>query len=115
MKVLLTATIVACAAVSLSAHITVSPLDSKVGATQKYELRVHNEGKVATSSIELEIPAGVTVTDVAKPATGTVTTAKAGDRITSITWKVEVAPTKYLALPFTAKNPDGAKELKWSV
>ena len=47
------------AVASLSAHVTVSPLQSIPGATQKYELRVHNEGKVAATSIDLEIPDGV--------------------------------------------------------
>ena len=115
MRVPVAAILALVAVTSLSAHIMVSPPDSKAGATQRYELRVHNEGKVATTSVELAIPDGVTVTDVAKPAMGTFTTAKTGDRITSITWTVEVAPSKYLALPFTAKNPDGAKSLQWNV
>ena len=40
------------------AHIMVSPPESKAGATQNYELRVHNEAKIATTSLELEIPEG---------------------------------------------------------
>ena len=102
------------AAASLSAHVMVSPTQSKTGATQKYELRVHNEAKVAATSVELEIPDGVTVTDIAKSASGTSTTKKSGDRITSITWQVDVQPTKYIALPFTAKNPEGARDLHWT-
>ena len=100
---------------SLSAHVTVSPLQSKTGAVQKYELRVHNEAKVAATSVDLEIPDGVTVTDVAKPATGSYTTKTTGDRITAITWQVDVQPGKYVALPFTAKNPDAATDLHWSM
>jgi len=111
----MTAILAVAAVTSLSAHIMVSPPESKAGVTQRYELRVHNEGKVATSSVELSIPEGVTVTEVAKPPAGTFTTAKTGDRITTITWTVEVAPSKYLALPFTAKNPDGARNLQWNV
>ncbi|HEV3140897.1 MAG TPA: DUF1775 domain-containing protein [Vicinamibacterales bacterium] len=105
----------ASAAVSLSAHIMVSPPQSKTGAVQKYELRVHNEAKVAATSVDLEVPDGVTVTEIAKPAAGTYTTKKTGDRITAITWKIDVQPSKYLALPFTAKNPDGVAELHWSM
>ena len=56
------------AVTSLSAHIMVSPPQSQSGATQKYEMRVHNEGKVAATSIELDVPDEVTVLDVAKPA-----------------------------------------------
>jgi uncharacterized protein YcnI len=107
--------IVASAVVSLSAHLMVSPIQSKPGATQKYEMRVHNEGKVMATAIDLEIPDGVTVTEVAKPAAGSYTTRTAGDRITMITWKVDVQPNKYMALPFTAKNPDHVAELHWTL
>ena len=102
------------AAASLSAHVMVSPPESKSGAVQKYEVRVHNESKLATTSVDLDIPDGVTVTDVAKPAAGSFTTKKNGERIVQITWQVDVQPSKYLALPFTAKNPQGT-ELKWTL
>lgn len=100
---------------SVSAHVMVSPPQSKSGATQKYEMRVHNEGKLAATSIELDIPEGITVLDVAKPATGSFTTARSGTRITRITWQVDVQPNKYVALPFTAKNPDSEKDVHWNV
>src|SRR3954469_23240689 len=86
------------AATSLSAHVMVSPTQSKSGAAQKYEVRVHNEAKVAATSVDLDIPDGVTVTEVAKPVAGSYTTKKSGDRITMITWQVNVAPSKYVAL-----------------
>jgi uncharacterized protein YcnI len=105
--------VAASAVTSLSAHVTVSPLQSKPGAVQKYELRVHNEAKAAATSIELDIPEGVTVTEVAKTAAGTSTTKTEGNRITMITWQIDVQPNKYVALPFTAKNPDAGSELRW--
>ena len=58
----------------LSAHIMVSPPQSTSGTTQKYEVRVHNEEKIAATSIELEVPEAATVLDVGKPPTGTVST-----------------------------------------
>jgi len=97
------------------AHIMVSPPESKAGVTQKYELRVHNEGKLATTSLDLEIPEGITVLDVATPATGRYDTTKTGARIIAISWQVEVPPSKYVALKFTAKNPEDAKEVRWNV
>jgi uncharacterized protein YcnI len=103
------------AASSLSAHVMVSPPESKSGAVQKYEVRVHNESKLATTSVDLDLPDGVMVTDVAKPAVGSVTTKKNGDRIVQITWQVDVQPSKYLALPFTAKNPQAGTELRWTL
>ena len=114
-KLSLVLLLAASAITSLSAHVTVSPLQSKAGAVQKYELRVHNEAKVAATSVDLEIPDGVTVTEVAKPATGSYTTKTTGDRITAISWQVDVQPGKYVALPFTAKNPDAATDLHWSM
>ena len=100
--------------VSLSAHIMVSPPDSKAGVTQKYELRVHNEEKIAITSVDLAIPSAITVLSIGTAPAGTYTTTKTGDRITSLTWKVDVAAGKYLALPFTAKNPDAASSVSWN-
>jgi uncharacterized protein YcnI len=105
----------ASAVTSLSAHVMVSPPQSTAGALQKYELRVHNEAKAAATSIDLDIPDGVTVTEVAKLSAGTFTTKMRGNRITVITWQIDVPPMKYVALPFTAKNPDGAAELRWTM
>ena len=103
------------ASVVTSAHVMVSPTQSKTGAMQKYEVRVHNEAKVAATSIEVDIPDGVTVTDIAKSAAGTFTARKSGERITGITWRVDVQPNKYVALPFTAKNPESVAELRWTI
>jgi uncharacterized protein YcnI len=100
--------------VSLSAHIMVSPPDSKAGATQKYELRVHNEEKIAITSVDLAIPDAITVLSIGTAPAGTYTTTKTGDRITALAWKVDVQAGKYLALPFTAKNPDAAREVSWN-
>lgn len=113
-KTFATAVLLTAAAASVSAHVMVSPLQSTAGAVQKYELRIHNEAKAAAASVDLDVPDGVTVTAVAQPKAGTFTTMKTGDRITRITWTVDVQPGKYVALPFTAKNPD-AGEVHWNM
>lgn len=100
---------------ALSAHIMVSPPQSKPGVTQTYELRVHNEGKLATTSLELQIPSAITVLKVDAPPAGSVTTPKTGERITGIVWTVTVDPNKYLALKFEAKNPAADGEVTWVV
>ena len=82
----------------LSAHIMVSPPQSKPGITQTYELRVHNEGKIATTALDLDIPADITVLSIDTPASGSVEPKKNGDRIVGFTWKVNVEPTKYQAM-----------------
>src|SRR5690349_1871280 len=101
--------------VALSAHIMVSPPQSKPGVTQTYELRVHNEGKVATTSLDLDIPQAITVLSVDAPAVGTIDTRKEGDRIVGFTWKVDVEPGKYLAMKFSAKNPTSDTSVAWNV
>jgi uncharacterized protein YcnI len=115
MKTWFAALLIFLGTVSMSAHIMVSPPQSKIGATQRYELRVHNESKLAVAAVELEIPAAITVTDIAPPPSGTYTTTKTGDRIVAIKWQLEVAPGKYLALPFTATNPGTATDVHWNV
>jgi uncharacterized protein YcnI len=113
-KLSLVLLLTACSVPSLMAHVIVSPLQSKTGGVQRYELRIHNEAKVAATSVVLDIPDGVTVTDVAKTAAGSSATRMVGDRIVAITWQISVPPGKYVALPFTAKNPEDAAELHWS-
>lgn len=76
------------------AHVSVRPRESKPGAEERYTVRVPTEGAVATTRAVLEIPADVTVLEVL-PAEGTTfETAKQGDRITSITWKKAIPPSR---------------------
>jgi uncharacterized protein YcnI len=102
-------------AVPSFAHVTVAPQQSPAGAKQAYNVRVHNDDKVPTSSIELQIPEGATVVSVAPIASATSNTTKTGDRVTAITWKIAVQPGKYVELPFTVQNPKDAAQLQWNV
>ena len=72
MRTLLTTTVVVLAVASVSAHIMVSPPESKAGVTQKYELRVHNEEKLATAEVVLDIPDGITVLSIGTAPAGTL-------------------------------------------
>src|SRR4030095_6505963 len=42
------------------APVTVTPAQSQVGATQVYKVRIHAEGKTATTGVDLAIPDGIT-------------------------------------------------------
>ena len=44
-----------------SAHVTVWPQQSQAGGSERYTVRVPTEGQVATTSVELEAPDGVTI------------------------------------------------------
>src|SRR6266487_4992213 len=81
------------------AHVTMRPRESKVGTTETYTMRVPTEGKVATTSVELEVPDGVTMVTV-NGAAGSFEQKKSGERVTSITWKVDIQPAQSQELIF---------------
>jgi uncharacterized protein YcnI len=97
------------------AHVVVAPPQSQPGASQIYKVRVHNEEKVATTSIDLDVPDGISVVSVAPITTGTFTTAKSGDRVVKVTWTTEIPAGKYVELAFTATNPATATQVQWNV
>jgi uncharacterized protein YcnI len=87
------------------AHVTVRPKESKAGADEKYTVRVPTEGTFATTHVQLEIPAGVTVLEVVPQDGATFETSKQGDRITAITWIKEIPPKAAAEFVFGARNP----------
>ncbi len=95
------------------AHVSVRPRESKAGATETHTVRVPTEGKVPTTSVEVENPQGVTVDSVA-PADGVKSEMKReGGRVVSITWTVTIDPGQNRELVFVAKNPSDAAEIVW--
>ena len=113
-RVLTTIGLLLLSATAAQAHITIRPRESKVGATETYTMRVPTEGKVATTSVELEVPDGVTIVTI-NSATGSVEQKKSGDRVMSITWKVDIQPAQSQELTFAAKNPASGSEIAWKV
>jgi len=106
----LTLTLIASAA---QAHVSVRPRESKPGATETYIVRVPTEGKVATTSVDVEIPQGVTI-DSVEPADGAKSEMKReGGRIVSITWTVSIEPGANREFTFTAKNPIDGTDIVW--
>jgi len=100
-------------ATAAHAHVTVRPRESKAGATETYTVRVPTEGKVATISVELEVPEGVTV-DSVEPAGGVKSEMKReGARAVSIIWTVTIEPGQSREFVFVAKNPVDATAIVW--
>lgn len=103
-----TALVVLCLVVTgsiVNAHVTVVPKESQAGAVERYTIRVPTEGQVATTSVELEVPADVTITEVVAGSGYTFDARREGDRIVAITWKQEIAPKATGEFVFTARNP----------
>jgi uncharacterized protein YcnI len=100
------------AASAASAHVRVTPAESKPGATENYKVSVPTEGKVSTTKVELILPQGVelvSVDDAGKPYD--VRKGEAGTSI--ITWTTEIPPGWARLFGFTARNPQTGAELSW--
>ena len=96
---------IALALALLDAHVTVTPRESMAGAEQIYTVNAMAEGTVSATTLELEIPAGIHVVQVATADGVTFDVKKDGDRIVSITWKREIKPKGLARFTFTAHNP----------
>lgn len=94
------------------AHVVVTPRESQEGAEQRYTVRVPTEGQVATTSVELEIPPGVTVRDVVAGDGYGYQVRREGDRVVAITWTKDIPPKQSADFVFIARNP-GAGEIAW--
>jgi len=99
----------------LHAHVTVWPRESKAGASEKYAVRVPTEGKVTTKSVELEVPAGVTITGIEAPSGFTYEASREGDRIVAVTWTMDIKSGEFREFVFIARNPKDAREIAWKV
>ena len=87
------------------AHVTVWPAQSRAGMAERYTVRVPTERNVSTVSVEVEIPAGVTVSGVLAPAGFAYDVKRDGTRIISITWKQEIKVGEIGEFVFFARNP----------
>jgi uncharacterized protein YcnI len=97
---------------ALDAHVTVWPRESPAGASERYTVRVPTEGQVATTAVELEVPADVRVTGVLVGAGYTYEARREGERIVAITWRQEIKPGEYGEFVFFAVNPKAA-QISW--
>ena len=95
------------------AHVSVAPREAKPRIEQQYTVRVPTEGQVATTSVYLEIPEGVTVTDVSHPEGATHELKKSGNRIVGITWTKEIPPKQRAEFMFKAANPPAEGQITW--
>jgi uncharacterized protein YcnI len=111
-RLLVAMTIVVLIADSALAHVTVWPQQSRAGMSERYTVRVPAERNVPTISIELEVPAAVTVTGILAPAGFAYETKRQGNRIATITWKQQIKPGEIGEFVFFARNP-AASEVVW--
>ena len=97
------------------AHVSISPRESLAGATEKYVIRAPTEGKVSTTSVELEVPDGVIVETVAVPVGWTYEVKRKDDRIVAITWQMTIKPGEFAEFGFVARNPREKTDIVWTL
>lgn len=99
----------------VQAHVSVWPRESSAGATEKYVVRVPTEGKVTTTSVELEVPEGVVIETLAAPAGWKYDVKRRDDRIVAITWQMDIKPGEFVEFAFIARNPRDKKQIVWTL
>lgn len=97
------------------AHVGVTPRESKAGATETYTFRVPSEGGMTTTSVVLDVPDGVTIVSVNAPEGAKHEEKKTGDRITQVTWTIEIKAGARAELSFVAKNPTSGDSIVWKI
>ena len=98
-----------------NAHTSIWPRQSTLGATERYTVRVPTEGKVPTTSAELEVPAGVIVETLLVPNGWKQSVKREKDRIVAIKWEMTIPPGEFLEFGLIARNPREGAELVWTL
>ncbi|MEP6593078.1 MAG: DUF1775 domain-containing protein, partial [Acidobacteriota bacterium] len=98
-----------------TAHVTVSPRVSKPGVQETYTVRVPTEKQVATTSVDLEVPDGVTISRVSDMDGARHEEKRTGDRVVVITWTKEITPRERADFTFVATNPASNTNVTWAI
>jgi uncharacterized protein YcnI len=97
-------------AASASAHVTVWPQQSVPGAREKYELRVPNERKSATITVEVRFPANLRVTAVEqKPGWQAEAIRDSAGNLAGVRWIGSLPPEQFTEFGLLAVNPSGGE------
>jgi uncharacterized protein YcnI len=100
-----------------SAHVTVQPTEVPAGSYQVFTVRVPTEKEIATTSVKLAIPDGVSVSRIEPKPEWTYEIEKNADnKFVSVTWKATgkgLGATEFGEFRVQGKVADDAKELVW--
>ena len=99
-------------ATNAAANVTVWPQQSAPGAREKYELRVPNERKSATITVEFRFPAGLRVTAVEqKPGWQAEAFRDAAGNLTGVRWVGNLPAEEFTEFGLIGVNPTAGNEL----
>ncbi len=101
-------------AAGAQAHVTVTPKQSRKAVQETYTFNVPTEGTSPTTSVEINLPAGVEPIEAGAPSPA-YTAVREGGRIIALKWVLDVPPGQARQLVVVAKNPPLAGRLQWKV
>src|SRR5438270_9504727 len=103
-------------ATSAAANVTVLPQQSVPGAREKYELRVPNERKSATITVEFRFPKSLRVTAVEqKPGWQAEAFRDAAGNLTGVRWVGNLPPEEFTEFGVLGVNPPAGGELVFTL
>jgi len=115
MRLLLISLAAAALAASASAHVTAWPQQSAPGAREKYELRVPNERKSATITVEVHFPPELRVTAVEqKPGWQAEAIRDKSGALTGVRWIGNLPPEQFTEFGLLAVNPARGGEISFT-
>lgn len=89
------------------AHVSVSPEEAPAGSYEKFTVSAPNEKEIPTTEIRVEIPDGLTVSDVQPVPGWEYEFEKEGGLITAITWSGgEIQSREFQEFAFQAQTPE---------
>jgi uncharacterized protein YcnI len=102
-------------ATSAPAGVTISPQQSAPGAHEKYELRVPNERRSATITVEFRFPPALRVTAVEqKPGWHAEALRDAAGNLTGVRWVGNLPPEQFTEFGLLAINPPAGRDLAFT-
>jgi uncharacterized protein YcnI len=103
-------------ATSAAAQVTAWPQQSAPGAREKYELRVPNERRSATITVEFRFPPGLRVTAVEqKPGWQAEAFRDSAGALTGVRWVGNLPPEEFTEFGLLAVNPAKGGDLVFTV
>jgi uncharacterized protein YcnI len=97
------------------AHVTVAPKTSSQGAWEKYEVRLPNEKKLVTTTLEVRFPAGLRVMSFEdKPGWSVKPLRDGAGAINGAIWSGQLPPERFVEFGIIAVNPKKGSELIWT-
>ena len=97
------------------AIVEVTPQSAVRGQATEYTIKVRNDTRVVTTSLQLDVPEGITMGDVLKPAEGTFELKMDGTRVVAVVWTRQIPPKATAEFKFFTRNPTIGEQIVWHI